>query len=97
MPTPLLFRFVAQSLNLEVQGRSQSTYIFDIIIIFCMRLYFMYLNRKRDAEKLASGKEYDEFGYVEHVNADGTTQRIKVPIQFMDMTDWENKAFRYTY
>jgi len=72
-----------------------SSYVFDICIIYAMRLYFQYVNRKRDAEKLASGKEYEEFGYVEHVNEDGSTSRIKVPIQFMDVTDWENKAFRY--
>jgi hypothetical protein len=72
-----------------------SSYVFDIGVIYALRLYFQYLNRKRDAEKLASGKEYEEYGYVEHVNEDGSVVKMKVPIQFMDVTDWENKAFRY--
>lgn len=52
-------------------------------------------NRRRDAEKLASGEEYEEFGFIEHVQEDGSVVKLKVPIQFLDITDIENKAFRY--
>lgn len=73
----------------------QCTYVFDIFMIFVIRWYLVRENRTRDAEKLASGEEYDEFGYVEHTQEDGSIIRLKVPIQFMDITDKENRAFRY--
>ncbi|KAG9022432.1 hypothetical protein FS837_006358 [Tulasnella sp. UAMH 9824] len=71
------------------------TYVADIIIILVTRWYLVRENKRRDAEKAASGKEYEEFGYIEHTREDGSIQKIKVPIQFMDITDWENKSFRY--
>ncbi|KAG8990411.1 hypothetical protein FRB90_001768 [Tulasnella sp. 427] len=71
------------------------TYIADITIILTIRWYLNRENKRRDAEQIASGKEYEEFGYIEHTREDGSVQKIKVPIQFMDITDWENKAFRY--
>ncbi|KIO24291.1 hypothetical protein M407DRAFT_213098 [Tulasnella calospora MUT 4182] len=72
-----------------------STYVFDIFMIFIIRWYLVSENKRRDAEKLASGEEYDEFGYIEHTQEDGSVVKLKVPIQFMDITDKENKAFRY--
>ncbi len=60
-----------------------------------MRFYLLAQNKKRDAELAASGKPYEEFGYVEHVQPDGSIVKYKVPIQYMDLTDWENKSFRY--
>jgi MFS family permease len=71
------------------------TYVFDICCILFIRFYLIRENKRRDAEKAASGKEYEEFGYIEHTREDGSVQKIKVPIQFMDITDFENKAFRY--
>ncbi|KAG8964993.1 hypothetical protein FRC05_003520 [Tulasnella sp. 425] len=35
----------------------------------------------------SSGKEYEEFPYIEHTREDGSVQKVKVPIQFMDITD----------
>jgi MFS family permease len=76
-------------------GIQLATYVADITIILCTRWYLVRENKRRDAEKAASGKEYEEFGFIEHTREDGTVQKIKVPIQFMDITDFENKAFRY--
>lgn len=56
-----------------------------------MRWYLSRENRRRDA----SGEVYPEYGYIEHVTEDGRTVKVKVPIQYMDITDWENRAFRY--
>ncbi|KIO24292.1 hypothetical protein M407DRAFT_9025 [Tulasnella calospora MUT 4182] len=72
-----------------------STFIFDIFMICVIRWYLVSENNRRDAEKLASGEEYDEFGYVEHTQEDGSIIKFKVPIQFMDITNKENRAFRY--
>ncbi|KAG8895904.1 hypothetical protein FRC01_012133 [Tulasnella sp. 417] len=71
------------------------TYIGDIILIIIIRWYLVRENKRRDAEKLASGEEYPEFGYIEHTQEDGTVVKLKVPIQFLDITDKENRAFRY--
>ncbi|KIO26062.1 hypothetical protein M407DRAFT_24622 [Tulasnella calospora MUT 4182] len=72
------------------------TYVGDIILILIIRWYLSSENKRRDREKLESGKEYDEFGYIERVQEDGSTVKYKVPIQFLDITDLENKAFRYS-
>lgn len=72
------------------------TYVGDIILILIIRWYLSSENKRRDREKLESGKEYEEFGYIERVQGDGTTIKYKVPIQFLDITDLENKAFRYS-
>ena len=73
----------------------QATYVLDIVFILILRWYLVRENNRRDAEHAASGKEYDEFGYVEHTQEDGSIVKLKVPIQFLDITDRENKAFRY--
>ncbi|KAG8943135.1 hypothetical protein FRC04_003215 [Tulasnella sp. 424] len=72
-----------------------ASFAFDIFMICIIRWYLVRENKRRDAEKLASGEEYPEFGYIEHVQEDGSVVKLKVPIQFMDITDKENKAFRY--
>ncbi len=66
-----------------------------MFMVALIRWYLIRDNKQRDAEKLASGKEYDEFGYIEHVQEDGSIVKLKVPIQFLDITDKENRAFRY--
>ncbi|KAG9004374.1 hypothetical protein FRB90_010951 [Tulasnella sp. 427] len=76
-------------------GHTKCSFGFDIFMIALIRWYLVRENKRRDAEKLASGEEYDEFGYVEHAREDGSIVKLKVPIQFMDITDKENKAFRY--
>lgn len=72
------------------------TYVGDFILILIIRWYLSSENKRRDREKLESGKEYEEFGYIERIQEDGTTIKYKVPIQFLDITDLENKAFRYS-
>lgn len=69
--------------------------VVDIILIAILRIHLVRENNRRDAAKLASGKEYDEFGYVEKMGEDGTVHKVKVPIQYLDITDKENQAFRY--
>ncbi|KAG9035462.1 hypothetical protein FS837_001921 [Tulasnella sp. UAMH 9824] len=71
------------------------SFAFNIFIIFIIRWYLVRENKRRDAERLDSGKEYEEFGFVKHVQEDGSVVKLKVPIQFLDITDLENKAFRY--
>ncbi|KAG8959089.1 hypothetical protein FRC00_001975 [Tulasnella sp. 408] len=76
-------------------GHTKASFAFDIFMISVIWWYLARENRRRDAEKLASGEEYEEFGFIEHVQEDGSVVKLKVPIQFLDITDIENKAFRY--
>ncbi|KAG8926190.1 hypothetical protein FRC01_009234 [Tulasnella sp. 417] len=73
----------------------QAGFACDILIISVIRWYLVRENKRRGAEKLASGEEYEEFGFVEHVQDDGSVVKLKVPIQVLDITDLENKGFRY--
>ncbi|KAG9042781.1 hypothetical protein FS837_010400 [Tulasnella sp. UAMH 9824] len=74
-----------------------ASFAFDVLMISVIWWYLARENRRRDAEKLASGKEYDEFGFIKHIQEDGSVVKLKVPIQFLDITDLENKAFRYPH
>lgn len=47
------------------------SYVGDIIVILIICWYLSSENKRRDREKLESGKEYDEFGYIERVQEDG--------------------------
>jgi len=71
------------------------TYSVDIVLVCVLRFYFNALNKRRDAIKAETGEEYEEFGYVERTREDGSIERFKVPVALLDITDKENKAFRY--
>lgn len=69
--------------------------IFNMLCIWALRLHLVAENKRRDAEKAASGVEYPDFGYIEATGEDGQVRKVKVPIQYLDITDKENRAFRY--
>jgi len=71
------------------------TYSFDILMILVLRFHFDRENKRRDKLKLESGKEYEEFGYVERVGEGGVIEKLKMPLELLDVTDKENPAFRY--
>jgi len=74
-----------------------TSYALDIVMVFGIRLYLQRENRRRDALLEASGKPYDTFGYIEVPDPTDETKTIKqkVDINLLDLTDWENPAFRY--
>ncbi|KAG8947324.1 hypothetical protein FRC03_001064 [Tulasnella sp. 419] len=76
-------------------GITLASYTLDIFFILLIRWMLDRENKRRDREKELSGKEYEEFGYVEKVKEDGTIEKLKVPIQLLDVTDKQNPAFRY--
>jgi len=71
------------------------TYSLDIVLILALRIILQRENARRDRLKAESGKEYEEFGYVERTREDGSIEKFKVPIALLDITDGENPAFRY--
>ncbi|KAG8933090.1 hypothetical protein FRC02_012458 [Tulasnella sp. 418] len=68
-----------------------ASFVADAIIIFFIRLYLQNENRKRDR----ANEDKDDFTFVEKVRQDGTIEREKVSKTLLDLTDRDNKAFRY--
>ncbi|KAG6832056.1 hypothetical protein H0H92_005478 [Tricholoma furcatifolium] len=66
---------------------------FAAIIIVALRTYLVMENKRRDNEK--HDTKYDDV-YVTHVEADGTTVERKVDRAFLDLTDRQNRDYRYT-
>jgi hypothetical protein len=74
-----------------------TTYALDILMVYGIRLYLQAENRRRDRELEASGKPYEKYGIIEVPNPEKPGEMIKqkVDINLLDLTDWENPAFRY--
>ncbi|KAK0196739.1 major facilitator superfamily domain-containing protein [Armillaria mellea] len=62
------------------------------ILLLILRFMLATENKRRDMNQ--HDDTYDHV-YVTHVNADGTTEERKVDKAFLDLTDIQNKDFRY--
>ncbi|PSS31052.1 hypothetical protein PHLCEN_2v2384 [Hermanssonia centrifuga] len=62
------------------------------ILLLVTRAYLARENAKRDKEQHDS--KYDDI-YITDVKADGTKEEIKVDKEFLDLTDRQNRDFRY--
>ncbi|KAK0239759.1 major facilitator superfamily domain-containing protein [Armillaria nabsnona] len=62
--------------------------------IFLLILRFMLATENKRRDMNQHDDTYDDV-YVTHVNADGTTEKRKVDKAFLDLTDIQNKDFRY--
>ncbi|KAK0484054.1 major facilitator superfamily domain-containing protein [Armillaria novae-zelandiae] len=62
------------------------------ILLLILRFMLATENKRRDMNQ--HDDTYDDV-YVTHVNADGTTEERKVDKAFLDLTDIQNKDFRY--
>ncbi|KAK0463735.1 major facilitator superfamily domain-containing protein [Desarmillaria tabescens] len=62
------------------------------ILLLILRFMLATENKRRDMNR--HDDTYDDV-YVTHVNADGTTEERKVDKAFLDLTDIQNKDFRY--
>jgi len=78
-----------------------ATYIFDMIMILVIRYVLSSENKRRDelkAQYFASGAslaEFDDFAYVDTIDAKGNVIKARVEKAMLDLTDKENLAFRY--
>jgi ACS family allantoate permease-like MFS transporter len=70
-------------------------YCTNITLALTIRWYLVRRNKARDAARAASGKEADDFGYVERVDENGQVYQQKVEKNLLDLTDKENQDFRY--
>lgn len=62
------------------------------ILLLLQRYILNKENKKRDAE--LPDNQYDDV-WVKVADADGTTVEKKVDVAFLDLTDKQNRAFRY--
>ena len=72
-----------------------------MIMILVIRHVLSSENKRRDelkAQAIASGAslaEFDDFAYVDTVDAKGNVIKTRVEKAMLDLTDKENLAFRY--
>ncbi|KAG5645599.1 hypothetical protein DXG03_005737 [Asterophora parasitica] len=66
--------------------------VFSALVILALRTYLLLENKRRDREQ--HDDKYDDV-YVAHTQADGTTIEKKVDRAFLDLTDRQNREFRY--
>jgi len=67
-------------------------YVACMAILLLIRFLLDRENKKRDAEPVDDS--YDDI-YMERVNSDGTVEKVKVDKEFLDLTDVQNRDFRY--
>ncbi|KAJ3731640.1 MFS general substrate transporter [Lentinula guzmanii] len=67
-------------------------YVVSIILLMIIRAHLAIENKRRDAESIDS--TYDDI-YIELVKSDGVTEKVKVDKPFLDLTDVQNRDFRY--
>ncbi|KAJ4482898.1 hypothetical protein C8J55DRAFT_45922 [Lentinula edodes] len=69
-------------------------YVSTITLLLLLRLYMSRENRKRDAEPQDEAADTDV--YVKQESAEGDiVKMLKVDKGFLDMTDVQNRSFRY--
>ncbi|KAJ7305628.1 MFS general substrate transporter [Mycena albidolilacea] len=61
-------------------------------MLLALRYYLAAENRRRDAE--AVDETYDHV-YIQRTTADGATEKVKVDKEYLDLTDIQNREFRY--
>ncbi|KAJ4475566.1 major facilitator superfamily domain-containing protein [Lentinula aciculospora] len=67
-------------------------YVVSIILLMIIRAYLASENRRRDAESIDS--TYDDV-YMELIGSNGVMEKVKVEKEFLDLTDVQNREFRY--
>ncbi|KAJ3809061.1 MFS general substrate transporter [Lentinula aff. lateritia] len=67
-------------------------YVVSIILLMIIRAYLANENRRRDAEPLDT--TYDDV-YIELMGSDSMMEKVKVEKEFLDLTDVQNRDFRY--
>ncbi|KAG1798879.1 MFS general substrate transporter [Suillus plorans] len=61
------------------------------ILLFVIRAILVRENRIRDAEPVDDGEEY----VIERITEDGKRVKVKIDKEFLDLTDRQNRDFRY--
>ncbi|KAJ7860099.1 MFS general substrate transporter [Mycena olivaceomarginata] len=67
-------------------------YVGMFAMLLALRYYLAAENRRRDAE--AMDETYDHV-YIQRTTPDGATEKVKVDKEYLDLTDIQNREFRY--
>jgi len=67
-------------------------YVLCMALLLTIRYVLSSENKRRDNEPIDDS--YDDV-YIEKVGKDGQAERIKVDKEFLDLTDIQNRDFRY--
>ncbi|KAF7309172.1 MFS general substrate transporter [Mycena kentingensis (nom. inval.)] len=67
-----------------------------MLLVLTIRQLLISENKRRDALTPTDADPYDDV-YVERVGSDGAVERVKVDKEFLDLTDRQNRDFRYVY
>ncbi|KAF5365557.1 hypothetical protein D9757_010906 [Collybiopsis confluens] len=67
-------------------------YVLSTMMLLTIRVHLSRENQRRDAESV-DGK-YDNV-YMERMGSDGVLEKVKVDKEFLDLTDVQNREFRY--
>ncbi|KAF7341599.1 MFS general substrate transporter [Mycena sanguinolenta] len=68
------------------------SFVVCMALLLIIRGYLAAENRRRDAE--SPSQAYDNV-YIEHLSWDGKLEKVKVDKEFLDLTDIQNRDFRY--
>ncbi|KAJ7061092.1 major facilitator superfamily domain-containing protein [Mycena amicta] len=68
-----------------------------MLLVLVIRQLLVAENKRRDlAQPTEDADPYDDV-YVERIGADGKMRRVKVDKEYLDLTDRQNRDFRYVY
>ncbi|KAI0066401.1 MFS general substrate transporter [Artomyces pyxidatus] len=70
------------------------SYICCLVILYSMRVFLIARNKRRDAEP--HDDTYEDV-YVLKMDKDGKYTEVRVDKEFLDLTDKQNRDFRYVY
>ncbi|KAJ7809990.1 MFS general substrate transporter [Mycena olivaceomarginata] len=69
-------------------------YGFMIVLLVALRTYLVAENKRRDAEGVDD--TYDNV-YIQRATEDGGSEKVKIDKEYLDLTDIQNRAFRYVF
>ncbi|KAJ7907544.1 major facilitator superfamily domain-containing protein [Mycena leptocephala] len=68
------------------------TFAVCMVLLLIIRWYLVAENKRRDAEP--PSHTYDDV-YIERLSPDGKLEKVKIDKEFLDLTDIQNRDFRY--
>ncbi|KAF7368275.1 MFS general substrate transporter [Mycena venus] len=89
---PVMWKDKYKPRNRVPWGICIMTFVVCMILILIIRWYLAAENKRRDREPPSHA--YDNV-YVEHLSQDGKLEKVKVDKEFLDLTDIQNRDFRY--
>ncbi|KAJ7050639.1 MFS general substrate transporter [Mycena amicta] len=68
-----------------------------MLLVLGIRRLLIAENKRRDAAQPTEDLDMYDDVYIERIGADGKVERVKVDKEYLDLTDRQNRDFRYVY